>query len=308
MFLVKFFMILDFFEKEGDILNFKAFNVRDIFKITKLYTLFEDSFPGGYEFSGEAHDFWECVYVKEGTATICASDKIYNLEKGDIIFHKPLEFHKYMIDDFSFAELFIFSFTLEGDDTTFFEDKVFKLDKHQRLIISQFLGFLYEKCGSDGVTAVRTHGQFGIKTLHTILSSEKKDILISIVINYIYSLLLSICDNATTINEAVLAHTDLYKKAVKYMHTHIGEKLSINDIAKYCATSTTSLKNTFMDFAGVGVHSYFLKMKISRAINLLSEGVAVGEISQMLGFSSQAYFSAAFKRETGVSPSRYEKK
>ena len=88
---------------------FKEHKVEDIFKITKPYTLFEDSFPGGYEFSGEAHDFWECVYVKEGTATICASDKVYRLEKGDIIFHKPLEFHKYNIDKFSHAELFIFS-------------------------------------------------------------------------------------------------------------------------------------------------------------------------------------------------------
>ena len=67
-------------------MSFKAYDVEDVFKIKKLYTLFEDSFPGGYQFSGEAHDFWECVYVKEGTATICASDKIYNLEKGDIIF------------------------------------------------------------------------------------------------------------------------------------------------------------------------------------------------------------------------------
>ncbi len=288
-------------------MSFKAFDVSDIFKITKLYTLFEDSFPGGYEFSGEAHDFWECVYVKEGTATICASDKIYNLEKGDIIFHKPLEFHKYRIDDYSFAELFIFSFSLEGKNTAFFEDKVFKLNNKQKSIVLQFLSFLYEKCGSDAVIASHVPNTFGIKTLHTILSNEKSEILIAIVINYIYSLLLSICDSATTIDEAVLAHTDLYKKAVKYMHMHIGEKLSINDIAKYCATSTTSLKNTFISFAGVGVHSYFLKMKISRAINLLSEDVSVGAIAQMLGFSSQAYFSAAFKRETGVSPSRYAK-
>lgn len=286
---------------------FKEYKVEDIFKITKLYTLFEDSFPGGYEFSGEAHDFWECVYVKEGTATICASDKVYNLEKGDIIFHKPLEFHKYSIDKYSFAELFIFSFSLEGKNIQFFEDKVFKLNKHQKNIIFDFLAFLYEKCGTAGVSAVHIPGKFGIMTLHTILNSKKSDILSAIIINYIYALLLSICDNATVLGEAKLAHTDLYKKAVQYMYTHIGEKISIEDVAKYCAISTTSLKNTFITYAGVGVHSYFLKMKISRAINLLSEGVSVSDIAQKLGFSSQAYFSAAFKRETGISPSKYTK-
>ena len=288
-------------------MRFKPFEVHDIFKITKLYTLFEDSFPGGYRFNGEAHDFWECVYVKEGTATICASDKIYNLEKGDIIFHKPLEFHKYTIDEYSFADLFIFSFSLEGKNTSFFHDKVFKLNKKQQSIVLQFLSFLYEKCGADTVSASHVPVTFGIRTLHTILKKENNEILTAIIINYIYALLLSICDNATTIDETHFAHTDLYKKAVKYMHTHIGEKLSINDIAKYCMTSTTSLKNTFISFAGLGVHNYFLKMKISRAINLLSEGVSVSDIAQLLGFSSQAYFSAAFKRETGLSPSKYVK-
>ena len=286
---------------------FKEYKVEDIFKITKLYTLFEDSFPGGYEFSGEAHDFWECVYVKEGTATICASDKIYKLEKGDIIFHKPLEFHKYNIEKYSFAELFIFSFSLEGKNTKFFEDKVFKLNDRQKGIISDFLSFLYEKCGKAGVSAIHIPGKFGIMTLHTILNSENSDILSAIITNYIYSLLLAIQDNATVLGEATLAHTGTYKKAVHYMYAHINEKLTIEDLAKYCAISTTSLKNTFLKYAGVGVHSYFLKMKISRAINLLSEGVNVSDIAQILGFSSQAYFSGAFKRETGLSPTKYLK-
>ncbi len=286
---------------------FKEYKVEDIFKVKKLYTLFEDTFPGGYEFSGEAHDFWECVYVKEGTATICASDKIYNLEKGDIIFHKPLEFHKYNIDKYSFAELFIFSFSLEGKNTRFFEDKVFKLNKRQKGIIAEFLAFLYEKCGSAGVSAVHVPGKFGIMTLHSILNSEKSDILSSIITNYICGLLLSICDNSTVLGEAKLAHTDIYKKAVHYMQSHITDKLTIEDIAKYCTISTTSLKNTFLKYAGVGVHQYFLKMKISRAINLLSEGVSVSDTAQKLGFSSQAYFSGAFKRETGFSPSKYVK-
>lgn len=287
---------------------FEEHKVEDLFKITSLYTLFEDFFPGGYEFSGEAHDFWECVYVKEGTATICANDKIYNLEKGDIIFHKPLEFHKYNIEKYSFAELFIFSFSLQGKNIQFFEDKVFKLNKRQKNIIADFLSFLYEKCGDAGVSAVHVPGKFGIRTLHTILSSEKKDILSATILNYIYSLLLSLCDNATVLGEAKLAHTDIYKKAVHYMYTHINEKISIEDIAKHCTISTTSLKNTFLKYAGVGVHTYFLKMKLSRAINLLSDGVSVNDIASQLGFSSQAYFSAAFKRETGVSPSKYIKK
>ena len=40
----------------------------------------------------------------------------------------------------------------------------------------------------------------------------------------------------------------------------------------------------------------------------LSEtGMTIAEISDKLGFSSQRYFSTAFKRATGLSPSEFRK-
>ena len=44
----------------------------------------------------------------------------------------------------------------------------------------------------------------------------------------------------------------------------------------------------------------------SEAKQMLSEGEPVTTVADSLGFSSQNYFSTAFKRKTGVSPSEYK--
>lgn len=59
---------------------------------------------------------------------------------------------------------------------------------------------------------------------------------------------------------------------------------------------------------GLGIGEYILKVRIDMARRYLSEtGMTIAEISDKLGFSSQRYFSTAFKRATGLSPSEFRK-
>lgn len=57
--------------------------------ITKLYTVHYFEYSKDYKFIGEAHDFWELVYVDKGDITAIAGDDEIALRQGDIIFHKP---------------------------------------------------------------------------------------------------------------------------------------------------------------------------------------------------------------------------
>jgi len=97
----------------------------------------------------------------------------------------------------------------------------------------------------------------------------------------------------------------VFKNAVKFMNVNIQKQLSIDELAQKCNISPTGLKNIFSKYAGLGIHKYFLKLKINHAVHLLKQGVSVTQISEILGYSSQGYFSHAFKRETGKNPSEY---
>ena len=99
----------------------------------------------------------------------------------------------------------------------------------------------------------------------------------------------------------------IFKQAVNYMKNNISTSLTITDVAEHCCISATGLKTLFASYAGLGVHKYFLKLKINLATKLLEQGTSVNVVADRLGFSGQAYFSAAYKRETGRSPSDVSK-
>ena len=101
--------------------------------------------------------------------------------------------------------------------------------------------------------------------------------------------------------------TIIYADALRIIDENIYSRLSVDDLAKRCNASVSYLKKIFAKYNGLGIHEYILKCKMQVAKQMLSEGESVTEISERLAFSSQNYFSTAFKRETGVSPSMYRK-
>ena len=63
--------------------------IDELARISRIYTIFEKSYKADYNFSGESHDFWECVYVESGSICVTADSRVLELSAGEIIFHKP---------------------------------------------------------------------------------------------------------------------------------------------------------------------------------------------------------------------------
>ncbi|MEG2044897.1 MAG: AraC family ligand binding domain-containing protein, partial [Clostridia bacterium] len=60
--------------------------------IKKLYTIHYFEYSKNYVFTGEAHNFWEMMFVDKGEVIVTAKDKTYKLKTGEMIFHEPNEF------------------------------------------------------------------------------------------------------------------------------------------------------------------------------------------------------------------------
>ena len=71
----------------------------------------------------------------------------------------------------------------------------------------------------------------------------------------------------------------IYKNAVRVMEKNIYADLSVPEIAELCMVSKSTLKDIFSKYAGIGIHKYYLLMKINYSLSLLSEGYSVAEIS-----------------------------
>ncbi len=274
----------------------EKFTVENQININAFYSFFENHYEKNFHFDGEIHDFWEVLYVVEGQLRVSGDERIYNLKSGNMIFHKPMELHKFTITDDDGATLVIFSFSMEGPKANAFNDKVFSLTHRQRAMVEELMAYVKEK-------DLKTEGLLPYIYLYPsrIYSGYLQNISTSIT-----RLFLSLDDAGSVAESLVTPEALLFKKAVEYMNCQIDTPLTVSMIAKYCAVSESSLKRIFKKNAGLSVHKYFLSLKIKKAVELLQAGKSVTEVAGKLNFSSQSYFSVAFKRETGKLPSDCE--
>ena len=128
------------------------------------------------------------------------------------------------------------------------------------------------------------------------------------VSTYLYQLFLSLADEGIVSPVSSATDAVIFSNAIRYLNCHLHTQPSVIEIARHCNVSESSLKRTFDKYAGISVHKYLVKLKIKVAMELLQDGESVFTVSEKLGFNSQSYFSKAFKRETGKSPSELKQK
>jgi AraC-like DNA-binding protein len=60
---------------------------------------------------------------------------------------------------------------------------------------------------------------------------------------------------------------------------------------------------------GTGAKEYITHIRIEKAKSLMENpSLSIADIAEMTGFTSQSYFSTAFKSQTGMTPSQYRQK
>jgi AraC family transcriptional activator of pobA len=88
----------------------------------------------------------------------------------------------------------------------------------------------------------------------------------------------------------------------------VRDRLSIREIARTVGMSPTRAKLVFHDAFGCGIITYLNHLKIWQAKRLLNDpSLSVDQVSRQLGFSSPSYFSRAFFKQTGETPTAYRR-
>lgn len=86
-----------------------------------------------------------------------------------------------------------------------------------------------------------------------------------------------------------------------------GKKLSTL-LAEQLHLDYNYLSNLFSETEGITIEKYYISQKIEKAKELLMyDELSLSEIAFRLGYSSTAYLSNQFKKETGLTPGFYKK-
>lgn len=263
----------------------------NLVKIGGFITFFTKKAASKFYFAGESHPFWEMVYVSEGSVGITADERVYMLSAGDVIFHKPMEFHRIWSGEGTTPVFHVISFVAEGSFVKSLEKTAVKCDGAMTELIKKVL-----VAKDEAFTIVNADRVAGIKNEFAAFECIKM-------------LELFIC-RATLCGDAVATapenDAEIFGRAVNFMHERLFEHLTVDDVASGCFVSKSKLKKIFSKYMGFGVSEYFTHLKIKKACRLLEGGESVGKVSEELGFSNQFYFSEVFKKIMKISPSKYK--
>jgi AraC-like DNA-binding protein len=81
------------------------------------------------------------------------------------------------------------------------------------------------------------------------------------------------------------------------------ERLQLDDIARALYVSACHLCRLFREEVGVPIHRYLNRLRLREALEPITDGACdLSELAFGLGFSSHSHFTAAFRKEFGVSP------
>lgn len=280
--------------------NKKSISVSNI--ITVIYLENNPDFV----FEGEAHDFWEFAYVDKGSMVFLADGKEFLLKSGEMVFHKPNEFHRLEARKLSSPNISVVSFTCNSPAMKYFENRIFKLNAEEKALFSSLL--------KEGLAAfaplTAAPPVYGMRQLPDAPFGAGQ-LTFSLLEQFLIMLYRR---NDAAINRQLRSLTPMseetYPKELRdiiaFMDANISKKFLVSEIAAEFSMSTGSLKKLFYTHARCGVIDCFNGRKLLLAKQLIRDGkMSMTEIAETLGFTSIHYFSKLFKHKFGQSPSEY---
>ena len=92
--------------------------------IEKIFSIHYFEYMSNFSFAGESHNFWEFICVDKGEVGVTRGKSYTILKKGDLIFHKPNEFHDVKATGGIAPNLVVISFECNDDAMYFFNDRL----------------------------------------------------------------------------------------------------------------------------------------------------------------------------------------
>lgn len=99
---------------------------------------------------------------------------------------------------------------------------------------------------------------------------------------------------------------DKLNQALLYIKSHLTSKLTVEQVARACYCSESTIAHLFKEELNTGVNSFIIDERIALAQRMLSHtGDSVGEIAMRCGFGSNKYMTGMFKKRLGMTPVEY---
>lgn len=285
---------------------YQMHKLEPVFFVKELANVSHYDLPRDFVFEGESHDSWELTYVDRGQIAISVKGEKYLLKQGEMVFYTPGEFHSIHLVENKPASIIVVTFNCDSPGMDVFQEKILLLGAEEKRCLSTIVQ-----------EAEQTYTHFDNvppfvnmeKSPNSPFGSEQ------IIKNALEQLFIYICRRGDNIGMDARMLTGslgktgpLAEQVKRYMHEHLAEKLTLEQISEKHNISVSQLKRSFKEQTGTSVISYLIDLRIRAAKRLIKEGeLNFTQIAEAVGYDNIYYFSTMFKKQTGKTPTEYSK-
>ena len=248
-----------------------------------MYNVGFQKCPPGYGWGPGVRDHYLLHYVVSGQGTFQTGNRTFVLGPGEAFLAEPDTPIYYRADDADPWEYYWVGFSgpsaaLLLAQTPFVRDRaVLRPAAGSRL--RQSLLDIYKARGTDYPSAVRMAGYLQA-ALGLLMETQPK--------------------------RGGEALSDYARQGAEFLQQNYSRAIGVEEAAREAGVSRSYLYRAFQSEFGCSPSDYLTRYRIQRAAQLLRHsGLPVGTVAASVGYEDPFYFSRAFRREMGVSPSAY---
>lgn len=239
------------------------------------------------------HPHYELLlFITDTSYTVNVSGNTFTADRPSAIIFSPFSLHMANIASDAKVERFIFYFGERLINEHPSEFKAF--EKYAERM------FTYFTLSDLELVALRPVLDLLAKTSRSRDAITQR-LLFLIVLNKLISY-----DDRSDAEAVSVSGTESMNDILKYISEHFHESLTAEKVASHFFISRSKLNKDFKKYTGVSFHQLIDELKLSKTLRLLESGSTdMKAIASAVGFESETYFFAFFKKMTGTSPKKY---
>ncbi|PZM62160.1 helix-turn-helix domain-containing protein [Paenibacillus dendritiformis] len=225
------------------------------------------------------------LFVIRGAARISVNGMVYELQSGSVLHAAPGMQMESQVAGQSELEYYSVFYRLDkiGEDNSVHECNAhFKLEPGANPRVIELLMMLHQHAHTLG----------GIGKLHV------KELFLSILHQVLVGHRHRVSSGAPS--------QRVIEEAIEYMKRHYMNPLTLEEMAELHGMTPKSFSYFFHKYTGFRPIDYLINYRMERASELLKAGnFPIRDIAVSVGYANPLYFSRAFKKKFGMSPSAY---
>ncbi len=272
------------------------------YMINEHYEVYEKQGPPLGAVSFHYHNFYEVIYVLEGEYSSMIENQTYVLHRGDFLLIDQNVMHKYI----------------------FIEQKH---DNSKRIILWVTPQMLRELSG-DAMDLAACFTDRGSGAYHFPVYYEEmlrgyllklamsepaqgelpgaRQVLDRGYLTLFFAYLNTLCGRKEYFfTDENIVSQPMVEQVSEYIDSHIGETITVEELAEYVHMSKYHFLRKFKELTGVTVHAFVTNKRLIRACELLRENMSITQVCTSVGFTDYSSFLRNFKSAFGVSPGKY---